>query len=326
MSATADQPTTLAEVFGLDGRSSTRRLGSADRDRLGAAIRGKPQLGIGDVEQELGGAFSRVLDIKLADVFAGGWSKLHEIAKYADTGRYPRGERHAVPLGRHRISSRHDPVIEVVVEDVTTLRLQLEVSLEAQFEGVVLSIDGGLIRAMRSGAWSASGAVLCGGTQLASVKSRRYDFPGEVRFDPAVAIPGGPGNRRAEQTPAATFAGGAVRDRQPERGSGRGWALSSFDEDGRAIRFSLTPGQDGAKREWSLGRVPERADCVIRHRSVSSEHARIRYRPGHGLEIRDLGSSNGTKVDARPVGSEYVSLEGAGKIMLGRLEMTLSRE
>jgi hypothetical protein len=69
-----------------------------------------------------------------------------------------------------------------------------------------------------------------------------------------------------------------------------------------------------------LGRAPA-ADLVIDDPSVSRYHARIEVR-GRRVDIRDLDSTNGTRVNGREVGS--APLEVGDAIMLGSIEARLS--
>ncbi len=43
-----------------------------------------------------------------------------------------------------------------------------------------------------------------------------------------------------------------------------------------------------------------------------------------GMEICDLGSSNGTLLDGRPISRDYVSLTQARKVAFGGFEMEVS--
>ena len=99
--------------------------------------------------------------------------------------------------------------------------------------------------------------------------------------------------------------------------------LSGIDSDGRAVQFSMKPCP--VERTWTVGRKSGDVDLVVSNLRVSSVHARIRYRPGRGFEISDLGSSNGTKIDGRYVDRDYISLEGVRKISLGDIDLNVNR-
>lgn len=83
-------------------------------------------------------------------------------------------------------------------------------------------------------------------------------------------------------------------------------------------RLTVTKGGTGTHelhpREYTIGRSSS-ADIVIADASVSGRHAKLSPR-GDGFAITDLGSTNGTTVDDRPVRGE-VELRGGETILLG---------
>ena len=68
------------------------------------------------------------------------------------------------------------------------------------------------------------------------------------------------------------------------------------------------------ERPLTLGRSPQ-CDVVVRHDTVSRRHAEIR-REGSGWYVTDLGSSNGTWIDGRPVERE-ARVRAGDQILLG---------
>jgi hypothetical protein len=308
----ARTPTTLAELFSAK-KNRLARIGSKDRDRLKSALRVRPQIAVGDIEGGLADAYDRAMNVRLIDCFAGGWSKLAEIAAYGDTTKYPAGSRHFVPLARHTITSRHEPKIEVLIDGVKIMELPFEVALSAAFEAAVLEIEGGKIRGIRSGSGVLSGLVSAHGVTLASVRALSYRFPGHTKIDPPFALPGT--GKPAIHEPAPP-------DRR--KGDGPTLVLSGHDDGGRTVRLSIPLAADPAGKTRTIGRNPEQADLVIAHKSVSSLHAGIRV-TDRGVELCDLGSSNGTRVDGKRIGRDYVSIDGAKRISLGACELTASR-
>lgn len=103
------------------------------------------------------------------------------------------------------------------------------------------------------------------------------------------------------------------------------WRLKGADTTGRALEIVLSPPAD-AEHEWSVGRMANSNSVVIADRSVSSLHARIRFRPGQGLEIADLGSSNGTYVAGERIALSFVKLEPGAALRLGGVELKVSLE
>ena len=105
----------------------------------------------------------------------------------------------------------------------------------------------------------------------------------------------------------------------------RGWILSGFDEAGKALQYQLRPAHNTPETIWTVGRRSGEADLVISHSTISTRHARLRYSAERGIELCDLGSGNGTKVDGKSVGRDYVPVTNARKIEFGDAKVALSR-
>ena len=107
------------------------------------------------------------------------------------------------------------------------------------------------------------------------------------------------------------------------------WELSGLEEGGRAVHWHLQPVTDGSGRQvetaWIVGRGDASADLVLPDKRVSSQHAKIRFTPQRGLEICDLGSSNGTKVDGRKVSDSFIAIGDARQIEFGGSKMSMSK-
>jgi pSer/pThr/pTyr-binding forkhead associated (FHA) protein len=108
------------------------------------------------------------------------------------------------------------------------------------------------------------------------------------------------------------------------------WMLSGFDPSGRALQFELRPpapnGKAEAAQTWTIGRDRNRVQFVIDDDSVSGAHAEITYDARQGLMLRDLGSTNGTRVDGAVLGARVVALSDTGQeITFGAAKLRLSR-
>jgi pSer/pThr/pTyr-binding forkhead associated (FHA) protein len=107
--------------------------------------------------------------------------------------------------------------------------------------------------------------------------------------------------------------------------------LSGFDPSGRALQFELRPmvengGAGEAATTWTFGRDKARSQFVIDDGSVSGAHAEITYEPLQGLSLRDLGSTNGTRLDGEKLGTSAVPLDETGQeITFGAAKLRLSR-
>lgn len=106
------------------------------------------------------------------------------------------------------------------------------------------------------------------------------------------------------------------------------WFFSGLAGSGRVLQFTVVPRLDPQTGKevdtvWTVGRKPEQADFVLLDDTVSLLHAKIRYTPGQGLQVCDLNSSNGTLLNGKPVGGDFISLEGAQNIQFGSLKMAI---
>ena len=108
----------------------------------------------------------------------------------------------------------------------------------------------------------------------------------------------------------------------PERrraASGKGWRL-----------IVLAPGYSGLPQgaefglagSMTIGRDGE-AGILIAESSVSSSHATIERVQG-GWKLTDLGSTNGTTANGRPVGRGGVLLRGGERVGLGAVVLRLA--
>jgi FHA domain-containing protein len=303
MQSHARLPETLAELFDAhSGRNGmgVPRLNASELDKLRALFQGELPFAVGDVEKGVRDAYHAALDVNLMEIFLKAWAKIPAIAAMADANKYPPAERHLVPLGEHHVTSRHEPRVEVLIDEIPAFSVPLDVSLEFDFEGAVLNVAAGHIDAIKSACCRASGSVTCRNVVIASVNTGNMALKDELKLKPPFPL------RAAAQQAGLT--------------------LSGFDEAGRPLTFRFLPKAGVKEATWLIGRREDRADFVIPNKTVSAEHARIRFSSGKGMEICDLDSSNGTRVDGKLVDRSYSSLADAQKIVFGFCEMQVSRD
>jgi FhaA, N-terminal domain/FHA domain len=78
-------------------------------------------------------------------------------------------------------------------------------------------------------------------------------------------------------------------------------------------------------RGGTIGRSRE-CDVVLEDRNVSRRHAEIRHEPGGAWTVHDLGSTNGVRVNDRPVGGGGEELHPGDVIELGTAEVVFELE
>jgi pSer/pThr/pTyr-binding forkhead associated (FHA) protein len=110
-------------------------------------------------------------------------------------------------------------------------------------------------------------------------------------------------------------------------GAARRWVLHGAGDGGQPIELVVEASADGAAgaATWTVGRLRSGpGDLVLAAASVSAQHARLRATADGRLEVCDLGSSNGTFVDGRRIGTAWVALDGAGEVQFGSVRLRLA--
>ena len=108
--------------------------------------------------------------------------------------------------------------------------------------------------------------------------------------------------------------------------AGRAWLLSGKSRVADILQVRLVPagGDFDSETVWTIGRDDQACEVVIGDASVTQTHAQIRYRPGVGLEIADLGSTNGTKLNGVRLTRAFVALPPAARVKFGSFDATLT--
>ncbi len=107
-------------------------------------------------------------------------------------------------------------------------------------------------------------------------------------------------------------------------------ACPPLPRSGRApAAVHVVAGVDAAGRrplmagEWVLGRDRDTADVVLDSTTVSARHVVVRVGPEGGVELRDLGSRNGTAIDGQPCPA-WRRLPPGGRARIGGLSVHLA--
>src|SRR5262245_20500800 len=206
------------------------------------------------------------------------------------------GRSFALEAGRTVVLGRGRQCEVVLADDTVSSN---HARLEAKVQGERVAVTG----------LNSSNGTFLNGKRITSAQAQVGDV---LRF----------GNAEFKLT-----AGGA---RLPPSAPNLAWMLSGFDPSGRALQFELRPptpnGKAGQAATWTIGRDRNRVQFVIDDDSVSGAHAEITYSAHQGLMLRDLGSTNGTRVDGAALGARVVALSDTGQeIAFGAAKLRLSR-
>jgi hypothetical protein len=185
---------TLAGLFGVDadGTSGERvpdLTTSEAFGRLEAELPGQAAAVWPLVRDNIGRHLATLLDIDVADVLVGGWNKSRELRKYRDEKAYPPDERVVVALAKHKLVSTHRPHLDLVVAERPIGSLHFEIELTLNIEGAQLTIQGGRIMRIATGACAGVGTIRCEGAVIGQKEKKLGALPGELNLGRGIAIP-----------------------------------------------------------------------------------------------------------------------------------------
>lgn len=103
------------------------------------------------VEKELASVTANLTDIDLGDVLLGGWRLQQRVRQAAEATLAAAGSEELVQLGPHRITSIHEPTIDLHIDSalVHTFHVKLEIVID--IDTAVLVIRGGCLTDLRCG-------------------------------------------------------------------------------------------------------------------------------------------------------------------------------
>jgi hypothetical protein len=193
--------TVRAVLFG-EGEIETelnRSLRDSGSIETVAAALGKLPKAIGDAALErLGHVVAKLLDLDVLDVIMLGWQEHHALQEAARRTLQEPGAEEVVRLATHRMGSKYEPRVEVIVDDAHVATVHLEIDLSLELHAVNAVISSGRLAALTSGDADVAAKLSCEGVLVRS-ESRQIDlhltFPlkeGIQLVDPTKAAPVAP--------------------------------------------------------------------------------------------------------------------------------------
>lgn len=137
----------------------------------------------GELASELSGPITEMLAVDLGDILAGGWRTYRRLQ---DAFIASRAETVLVPLAEHDVTSIHRPHIELLLNDTVVGRIEFEVQLSLELEGVVLKLRDERVVDVLAGRVRARGSLACEGIPIVE------HAPPPILLREVVALPGLP--------------------------------------------------------------------------------------------------------------------------------------
>jgi hypothetical protein len=148
---------------------------------VGAAVGGLTKSGQHAVCDEVGHVANSLLDLDMTDVLIAAWRKQADLVAAGRRTAASPGSEELVHLAAHRITSKHQPHVDVYVDDVRVTKVEMELALSMLVRGMLGVVAGGRLMAIRAGSCEVTGSLACEHVKLVERKTV-YDLSGEVHL------------------------------------------------------------------------------------------------------------------------------------------------
>ena len=106
---------------------------------------------------ELASVTAGLLDLDLGDLLIYGWRTRERLIKAARETRQMPGRQDVVQLGTHRITSTHNPTVELLIDDVRVHTFRFQLTVVFDIDVAALIVRDGLLTALKAGDGAATG-------------------------------------------------------------------------------------------------------------------------------------------------------------------------
>ncbi|MCX6245992.1 MAG: hypothetical protein NTU98_14965 [Bacteroidetes bacterium] len=187
-----DQKFTLNAFFSFGKESPEGKLAGAESSEKITSVKEKVLKSAGgnwplaskNIEEKIGD----LLNVGIPDILLGAWKKYQGVRKYLDREKYPPDESYLVSMGEHTVKSEHHPYIEIIINETFKSRLDFEISLSLDLEGIILKIQDGKILEILTGSCKGKGIVKCENFVILEKESGSFPLPGSIKLGDGVPI------------------------------------------------------------------------------------------------------------------------------------------
>ena len=138
--------------------------------------------------EEISRKTTDLLDLSMMDLLVGGWNTYQGLKKYLDKGKYSPTQSILVPLAEHTVHSEHHPHLEIFIEDECVGTISFEIALTFAARGVMLLVQDGMIKGIKTGEVKGKGSLKCEGALLLKQDFRSIPLPGSIDLGNGVQI------------------------------------------------------------------------------------------------------------------------------------------
>lgn len=149
---------------------------------LAAAAGAVPAPMRGGLTAALATAIDDVFQVPLGDVLGASWKKAAALKDGIDATRGDPSKVVVVPLMDHKVTSKHQPHVDLMFSGKSLHRLVFDISLTLELKGVQLQVREGRIAGLTSGDCLGHGIFSMGGQEIIKRSTPSFALPGRLNF------------------------------------------------------------------------------------------------------------------------------------------------
>ncbi len=175
---------TIASLFGLSHNDSAELAAGLEGDSFRAladkAKALREPVAWRNVQAGLACAMAEALQTKLLAAWVSAWHTYNELKEKAERSRNAPSVAVTCTLEEHSIESSLHPYVKVLLGEKLIQRVDFDVALETEIDGLILNLKNGSIVSLQVGRCQWSGTISIQGTELLTRSLAELDLPGRI--------------------------------------------------------------------------------------------------------------------------------------------------
>lgn len=140
------------------------------------------------LSKEISSKAGDLLSVSIPDILIRAWNKAGILNKYINKEKYNPEEIFLIELKEHTISSKHEPYLDLEVNNKSIGQINFEIDLSIVVQGAILKIQDAKIKQIRTGSLKVSGVIHCEGLEITKKESKEIKLPGEIDLGEGIPI------------------------------------------------------------------------------------------------------------------------------------------
>ncbi len=185
MNATVDvEELTIADLFALSPENQAKLAAGLDVEHFKAIEREAKSfsepIAWNEMRTEIAGVMTDALDMKVVEGWVAVWQKCKEVKEKVEKSHNSPNTPFSCTLLEHSIESTLHPYLKVFLGPKLVQKIDFDVTLTTQIDGLILNLKGGSIVSIQPGRCEWSGSIAMYGAQLIERELSQLDLPGSI--------------------------------------------------------------------------------------------------------------------------------------------------